>query len=76
MTGTRFNFASEYIIWAAKSAKSKYYLNFEKMTELSYVLRKGFEVCGIYTIDTGGPVKIFSDTDLGTSLYARGFRPI
>ena len=35
MTGTRFNFASEYIIWAAKSTKSKYYLNFEKMTELN-----------------------------------------
>ena len=35
LTGTRFNFASEYIIWAAKSAKSKYYLNFEKMTEIN-----------------------------------------
>ncbi len=35
MTGTRFNFASEYIIWAAKSPKSKYYLNFEKMTEIN-----------------------------------------
>ena len=38
--------------------------NFETMTELSYVLRKGFEVCGIYTIDVGGPVKIFSDPEM------------
>lgn len=35
LTGTRFNFASEYIIWAAKSAKSKYYLNFPLMTALN-----------------------------------------
>jgi site-specific DNA-methyltransferase (adenine-specific) len=35
LTGTRFNFASEYIIWAAKSDKSKYYLNFDLMTEMN-----------------------------------------
>lgn len=35
MTGTRFNFASEYIIWAAKSNKSKHYLDFETMTLLN-----------------------------------------
>lgn len=35
LTGTRFNFASEYIIWAAKSAKSKYFLNFTLMTQLN-----------------------------------------
>ena len=34
-TGTRFNFASEYIIWAAKSHESKYYLNFKAMTILN-----------------------------------------
>ena len=34
-TGTRFNFASEYIIWAAKSDKSKYFLNFPLMTVLN-----------------------------------------
>ncbi len=35
LTGTRFNFASEYIIWAAKSDKSKYYLNFDLMTAMN-----------------------------------------
>ena len=35
LTGTRFNFASEYIIWAAKSEKSKYFLNFELMKALN-----------------------------------------
>lgn len=35
LTGTRFNFSSEYIIWAAKSANSKYYLNFNLMTQLN-----------------------------------------
>ena len=35
LTGTRFNFASEYIIWAAKSEKSKYYLNFELMKAMN-----------------------------------------
>lgn len=35
LTGTRFNFASEYIIWAAKSEKSKYYLNFDLMTAMN-----------------------------------------
>ena len=35
LTGTRFNFASEYIIWAAKSEKSKYFLNFDLMTQLN-----------------------------------------
>lgn len=34
-TGKRFNFASEYIIWAAKSDKSKYFLNFPLMTVLN-----------------------------------------
>lgn len=35
LTGTRFNFASEYIIWAAKSEKSKYFLNFELMKAMN-----------------------------------------
>ncbi len=35
LTGTRFNFASEYIIWAAKSPQSKYFLDFKKMTEIN-----------------------------------------
>ena len=35
LTGTRFNFASEYLIWAAKSEKSKYYLNFDLMTAMN-----------------------------------------
>lgn len=35
LTGTRFNFASEYIIWAAKSEKSKYCLNFDLMTAMN-----------------------------------------
>lgn len=35
LTGTRFNFASEYIIWAAKSGKSKYFLNFELMKAMN-----------------------------------------
>lgn len=35
LTGTRFNFASEYIIWAAKSEKCKYYLNFDLMTAMN-----------------------------------------
>lgn len=35
LTGTRFNFASEYIIWAAKSEKSKYYLNFALMKAMN-----------------------------------------
>lgn len=35
LTGTRFNFSAEFIIWAAKSANSKYYLNFDLMTQLN-----------------------------------------
>lgn len=35
LTGTRFNFSTEFIIWAAKSSKSKYYLNFELMKQLN-----------------------------------------
>lgn len=35
LTGTRFNFASEYIIWAAKSEMSKYFLNFELMKAMN-----------------------------------------
>ena len=35
LTGTRFNFSAEFIIWAAKSAQSKYYLNFNLMTQLN-----------------------------------------
>lgn len=35
LTGTRFNFSAEFIIWAAKSDKSKYYLNFDLMTQLN-----------------------------------------
>lgn len=35
LTGTRFNFSSEYIIWAAKSEKSRYRLNFDVMTQLN-----------------------------------------
>lgn len=35
LTGTRFNFASEYIIWAARSEKSKYFLNFELMKAMN-----------------------------------------
>ncbi|MBO4738505.1 MAG: site-specific DNA-methyltransferase [Bacteroidales bacterium] len=35
LTGTRFNFSTEFIIWAAKSEKSKYYLNFDLMTQLN-----------------------------------------
>lgn len=37
--------------------------NFEAMTDLSYVLRKGFEVCGVYTINKGGSVRIFSELE-------------
>lgn len=36
LTGTRFNFASEYIIWAAKSSSSRYFLDFELMTYYNY----------------------------------------
>lgn len=35
LTGTRFNFSAEFIIWAAKSAQSKYFLNFNLMTQLN-----------------------------------------
>ena len=35
LTGTRFNFSAEFIIWAAKSDKSKYYLYFDLMTQLN-----------------------------------------
>lgn len=35
LTGTRFNFSSEYIIWAAKSDSSKHYLNFELMKQMN-----------------------------------------
>lgn len=35
LTGTRFNFSSEYIIWAAKSEKSKYFLDFELMKAMN-----------------------------------------
>ena len=35
LTGTRFNFSSEYIIWAAKSENSKYFFNFDLMTKLN-----------------------------------------
>ena len=35
LTGTRFNFSAEFIIWAAKSAKSKYFLNFALMKQLN-----------------------------------------
>lgn len=35
LTGTRFNFSSEFIIWAAKSEKSKYFLNFDLMKAIN-----------------------------------------
>lgn len=35
ITGTRFNFSSEYIIGAAKSSKSKYYFNFDLMKQIN-----------------------------------------
>lgn len=35
LTGTRFNFSAEFIIWAAKSEKSKYFLNFDLMRQLN-----------------------------------------
>lgn len=35
LTGTRFNFSTEFIIWAAKSDKSKYYFNSDIMTQLN-----------------------------------------
>ncbi len=35
LTGTRFNFSAEFIIWAAKSNSSKHYLNFELMTKIN-----------------------------------------
>lgn len=35
LTGTRFNFSTEFIIWAAKSSQSKYYLNFELMKQIN-----------------------------------------
>ena len=35
LTGTRFNFSSEFIIWAAKSNQSKYFLNFELMKTIN-----------------------------------------
>ena len=35
LTGTRFNFSSEYIIWAAKSNSSKHYLNFDLMKQMN-----------------------------------------
>lgn len=34
-TGTRFNFTTEYVIWAAKSDKSKYFLNTPLLTQLN-----------------------------------------
>ena len=38
--------------------------NFETMTELSYVIRRGFEVCGVYTTDKEGPVKIVTEPEM------------
>ncbi len=35
LTGTRFNFSAEFIVFAAKSAKSKYLLNFDLMKMLN-----------------------------------------
>lgn len=35
ITGTRFNFSSEYIIWAAKSNTSRYCFNFDVMKRLN-----------------------------------------
>lgn len=35
LTGSRFNFSAEFIVWAAKSSKSKYFLNFELMKQLN-----------------------------------------
>lgn len=35
LTGTRFNFSSEFIVWAAKSDRSKYFLNFQLMKQLN-----------------------------------------
>lgn len=35
LTGTRFNFSAEFIIWAAKSTQSKYFLNFSLMKQLN-----------------------------------------
>lgn len=35
LTGTRFNFSTEFIIWAAKSSKSIHYLDFELMQQLN-----------------------------------------
>lgn len=31
LTGTRFNFSTEFIVWAAKSSNSNYFLNFKLM---------------------------------------------
>lgn len=35
LKGIRFNFSAEFIIWAAKSDKSRYYFNFDLMTRLN-----------------------------------------
>lgn len=35
LTGTRFNFSTEFIVWAAKSSNSNYYLNFKLMQQLN-----------------------------------------
>lgn len=35
LTGSRFNFSAEFIVWAAKSAQSKYYLNSKLMKHLN-----------------------------------------
>lgn len=35
LTGSRFNFSAEFIVWAAKSPRSKYFLNSELMKQLN-----------------------------------------
>lgn len=35
LTGSRFNFSAEFIVWAAKSPQSKHFLNFELMKQLN-----------------------------------------
>lgn len=50
MTGTRFNFASEYIIWAAKSSSSKYFLDFDLMTYYNH----GKQMPDVWQIPSSG----------------------
>lgn len=50
LTGTRFNFSTEFIIWATKSDNSKYYLNYDLMWQMN----GGKQMTDVWRIPSAG----------------------